>query len=163
HAAAVLTEVDDLGIDLIGRAAEHDCGVDQVLHTGGMHVDEATVPGPAALALFAAQDAGIVLDRKIAWRIAELRRHDAGRAQIAGDEFSPRPRGALVRRHRDEAQIAEPVCGWRRPARRHVTDPVSVKQGTRGKAGAERRHHIALLAEHPRIATPAEGAPTPRG
>ena len=92
HAAAIFAEIDDLGGDLIGRAAEHDGGIDQVLDAGAMHVDEAAIPGPAALAGLAAQDADIVLDGQIAGRIAERRKHDGRGARIGGDQLAPAAR-----------------------------------------------------------------------
>ena len=77
HAAAVVAEIDDLVVDLVGRAAEHDAGVDQILHAAAAHVDDAAVLGEAARRRLAAQHARVVLDREIAGRIAERRMHDA--------------------------------------------------------------------------------------
>jgi uncharacterized protein YbjT (DUF2867 family) len=37
HTAAVFAEAHDLVVRLIGRAAEQDTGIDQVLHAGAMH------------------------------------------------------------------------------------------------------------------------------
>src|SRR6266478_4974859 len=68
-------------------------------------------------------------------------------------------RGSLVRRHRDEAEIREAVGRRRRTARRRAAGAVSVKQWAGGKAGAERRHHVAFLAKQARIGAAAGGAP----
>src|SRR6516164_4798086 len=43
HPAAILAKIDDLVVDLRGRATEQDGGIDQFLHARAAHIDNAAI------------------------------------------------------------------------------------------------------------------------
>src|SRR5262245_16187353 len=63
HSAAMLDEVDDLIVDLIGSAAEHYPRVDQIQHAARRHLDHTAVFGKASWLALTLQYTDIVLDR----------------------------------------------------------------------------------------------------
>ena len=160
EAAAMRGEVGDLGIDLIGRAAEHDGGIDQLLHAARRHVDDAAVLGEAARRGLALQQPGVVHHRQIARRIAELRRDDAREVRGSSATSSPRRRAfVLARGDGDETEIGEAVGRAARVSLRRPAFAIGVEERPRVVAAAERRDDIAALAQDAGIGAAAGRAP----
>src|SRR5215211_4104784 len=85
--------------------------------------------------------------------------HDAGAAHISRHQFATTPRLVLRSTDCDQAEISKSIRGRRRSAARYISLAVGIEYWTRVVAGAERRHHITFLTQHPRLRAIAGRAP----
>src|SRR5580704_5300304 len=88
--------------------------------------------------------------------------YDTARTQIAGDKFAAAARLVAVFGNTDQAEIGEAIGPWRLAPLGQIAAAIGVIERPRVVAGAQRGHHIAALAEDPRLGGRAGGGPDRR-